>query len=237
MDPKAYARLYEGETADAHYFNTRLEIVTDMMQGPDQGKVLDSGCGPGVMMRNLVDRNWKVVGLDLSFEMVQEGMESIGITASSDFICADARQIPFVDTAFDIVLAMGVLEYVKDMSGAVSELARVTKKNGFVIMTMQNKISPYRLWEKNVFSRWTRLYRKQKQAPSWIYAEKAFRRIAEANRLEVLDVVYYDFNLFLPPLDQKMPLRSAGISRMIEPFCRKHIKWLGSGYIVKTTKK
>ena len=82
-------------------------------------------------------------------------MESIGLTTHSYFTCGSVERIPFMDCTFAVVLAMGLLEYIKDVSGAVRELARVMKKDGIVIMTMMNKISPYRLWKRTVFFRWT----------------------------------------------------------------------------------
>jgi ubiquinone/menaquinone biosynthesis C-methylase UbiE len=236
MDPKAYARLYEGDTVDAHYFNSRLRIVLDMIQGLNQGKVLDVGCGPGVMARHLIDRKWKIVGLDLSPAMIRECVESIGLTAAN-FTCGSVECIPFMDGTFDVVLAMGVLEYIKEVGGAVRELARVSKKDGIVIMTMMNKISPYRIWERTVLFRWAQFRSKRMQTTSWIYSERAFRRVAEVSGLEVLDIVYYDFNLIIPPLDKKMPCKAAKINTILEPFCRNHLKWLGSGFIVKTRKK
>jgi hypothetical protein len=46
MDPTAYDRLRERSTAEAHYFNTRITIVLDMISGHEQGNILDVGCGP-----------------------------------------------------------------------------------------------------------------------------------------------------------------------------------------------
>lgn len=240
MDPKAYANSYEGDSSDARFFRKRLDIILDLVSGLKAGKALDAGCGPGIMVRHLIKRDWNVVGVDLSSAMIKECVESIGLSTSSDFICRPVQDLPFADETFDLVLAMGVLEYTTEEGGvgeALRNLARVTKKGGNVIATMHNKISPYRLWERMVYNKWIRiLHGKGVQTRTTIYSERPFSRLMKSSGLKVEDTIYYDFNVVVPPLDGHMPRKAATINEKLEPFIRKHLKWFGSGFIAKARK-
>jgi ubiquinone/menaquinone biosynthesis C-methylase UbiE len=48
----------------------------------------------------------------------------------SNFMCADALHLPFLDETFDLVVSLGVIEHVSDHSRMVSEMARVLRPGG-----------------------------------------------------------------------------------------------------------
>ncbi len=238
-DAKSYVRQYVEDSASARFYGTRVRLILDMIREHKEGKALDVGCGPGMMARHLIGKSWKVFGLDMSPEMIRECTASLG--RSGNFLCGTVDDLPFMDGTFDVVLAMGVLEYAVDGDRAVRELARVTRKGGIVIATMLNKISPYRFWEGTVY-RWARLLRAKgvkthDSINMSLYSEKAFRRLIEASGLEIIDIVYYDFNLFLPPLDRYMPRISAKLNGALESFCGNSLKWPYSGFIVNARMK
>ena len=231
-DPKGYAGLYEKGSAASNFFAERIRIILDLIHEDKKGKVLDAGCGPGMMIRHLIDGNRKIVGLDLSPAMIRQCLQTPDLSAGVEFLCGSVESLPFMDGIFDVVLAMGVLEYVTEAAEAARELARVTEKDGIVIMTMLNKISLYRLWQKA----YERLFHSE-GTPLSLYSARSFCRLVESTDLDVLKVVYYDFNLFPPPFDRKMPGRAVKINSRLEPLLRNCQKWFGSGFIVKARKK
>jgi ubiquinone/menaquinone biosynthesis C-methylase UbiE len=234
---RGYARLYDRDSAVAHFFAARIKIILDLIHGDKKDKILDVGCGPGMMIRHLIDGDSKIIGLDLSPAMIRECLQAPDLSARAGFLCGSAECLPFADGIFDIVLAMGVLEYVTDASEAVRELARVTKKEGIVILTMLNKISPYRLWERWVYYRYPRLFHGGDGGDLSLYSAGSFCRLVESRGLEVLKIVHYDFNLFPPPFDRKMPRRAVRINSKLESILRNYREWLSSGFIVKAKTK
>jgi ubiquinone/menaquinone biosynthesis C-methylase UbiE len=237
-DPTAYARLYKGDSFLAYAFNTRLRIILNLIRERKEGKVLDVGCGPCIMASHLTEENMKLFEMDISEGMIRECVKSLVWPNITVFLRGRAEDLPFMDGVFDLVLGMGVLEYVTECGGALREFARVTKTGGTVIITMLNRICPYSLWERTVY-RWVQLLRGKKTGKHTliIRSERAFRRSIESSGLEILDVVYYGFYFFLSPLDRYMPQKAVQVSRRLEPFCRDHLKWLGTGFIVKARKK
>ncbi|MFX1256913.1 MAG: class I SAM-dependent methyltransferase [Promethearchaeota archaeon] len=58
-------------------------------------------------------------------------------------LCGDLTQLPYRDKVFDFILALDVLEHVKNDKFAISELNRVLKKNGIAIITVPHKMKYY----------------------------------------------------------------------------------------------
>lgn len=99
-------------------------------------RVLDVGCGSGVVTRALARRvgpGGTVVGTDPStafLEMAREYAERDAGGAPIEWRVADCRELPFADEAFDVVLAATVLAHVPGAERALAEMARVTRRGG-----------------------------------------------------------------------------------------------------------
>lgn len=232
-DPVGYAKLYEPGSSSARFFSERIGIILDLIRGHEKKTILDVGSGSGAMIRRLIDGDSRIMGLDSSQAMVRSCLKSPDLAAGAGFLCGRIESIPFMDETFDIVLAMGVLEYVAETGGAVAELARVAKRKGIVIMTMLNGSSFYRLWERQIYSR---LHANGVSRLS-IYSPTAFRRLVESADLEIMEIVYYDFNVFPPPFDRKMPRKAGRVNNLIGPLFKNCGEWLSSGFIVKARRK
>jgi ubiquinone/menaquinone biosynthesis C-methylase UbiE len=82
--------------------------------------VLDVGCGTGVVARAVARRlapNGRLVGLDPSPAMLAVGRELAerkGLLDLIQFRIGDARELPFADSIFDVVLAITALSHMSD---------------------------------------------------------------------------------------------------------------------------
>lgn len=90
------------------------------------------GCGNGKTMAALIERGFRVTGVDFSSEAVGACRRILGNDA--DVRCASVLDLPFDDGEFDGATAFHVLENLDpgDVPKAVSELARVCKEGSFV---------------------------------------------------------------------------------------------------------
>lgn len=99
--------------------------------------VLDVGCGLGGPCRMLADEfNCKVTGIDMSNEFINTAKKLsalIGLTDRTEFIHADALDLPFDDASFDVVWTQHVQMNIHDKSTFYSEISRVLKKTGTFI--------------------------------------------------------------------------------------------------------
>jgi ubiquinone/menaquinone biosynthesis C-methylase UbiE len=159
-------------------------------------------------------------------------------------------QLSFPDGFFDVALCLGAFEYVLDEKASIKEIARTVKEQGALIITMHNKYSPYRIWSnyaygkvKNAMARLKGLFTSVKDEtcnnarPHFIVrSEKELRRLVGAEAFTVEDIVYYDFNIFLGPLDELFPKTAVFMSRKLECLGRTWLKFLGTGFIMKCRK-
>lgn len=96
--------------------------------------ILEVGCGAGDDARalaQLVGREGRVVGMDLSQTMIAEAQKkSVGLGSSLEFRQGDAHQLPFPDHTFDACRVDRVLQHLEDPQRAIVEMARVLKVGG-----------------------------------------------------------------------------------------------------------
>ena len=246
----------QGDTPTAHFFNTRLKRVSELLGDFNSGRLLDVGCGPAIIGNTFRGGPVEYYGIDISEDMIKECRNAYGNDPQFNFSAGRIEDLPFPDSYFDVVLCLGAFEYVLDDHVAMSEIARVVKPGGIAIITMLNGKSPYRAWQDHAYwkfrNRLSRLARLIKWAPrqesgktGWqggkkpkvrLYGETAFRRLLASKGLETEDVVYYDFNLFFSPLDARFPRASVSLSRKLESLGRSRLKFLGTGFILKSRK-
>lgn len=99
-------------------------------------RVLDVGCGSGVVTRDLARRvapTGCAVGLDLSPALLTVAGELAAAAGLADVVEwreGDARALPFDDGAFDAAIAVTTLCHIPDGERAVPELVRVVRPGG-----------------------------------------------------------------------------------------------------------
>lgn len=94
-------------------------------------RVLDVGCGPGALTRELTRRVGAdaVTAVDPSETFVAATRERLpGVTVER----APAEHLPFADGSFDATLAQLVVHFMSDPVGGLREMARVTRPGGVV---------------------------------------------------------------------------------------------------------
>lgn len=91
-------------------------------------RVLDAGCGTGECTRWLQAQGAEPYGLDISPEMCFTAAEN---SENIPYLTHDLSEpLPFDDKRFDIVIALGCLEYLEDIEITVAEFARVLDDDG-----------------------------------------------------------------------------------------------------------
>lgn len=102
-------------------------------------RILEVGCGSGGVIQEVLKRGHKVVGTDISGEMLKEAKETTkDYPIDAVYIKGDIERIPVSDNSFDVVICVGVLQYLQNDKKAVGEMNRVLKTDGIVILTLPN---------------------------------------------------------------------------------------------------
>ena len=98
--------------------------------------VLDAGCGTGralPALRAAVGAGGTVLGLDLTDEMLQVARER-GRAGLAALVVGDVRRMPLADAVLDAIFAAGLLMHLPDVPAGLTELARVTKPGGSLVL-------------------------------------------------------------------------------------------------------
>jgi ubiquinone/menaquinone biosynthesis C-methylase UbiE len=142
-DPLVFARLLELRGAQPHQRRLRQAFLA--LAGIRRGaRVLDVGCGTGVVTRDLgrrVGARGAVVGVDPSRAFVREARRSARRDeggAPRSFRVADGLRLPFRAASFDAALAVTVLLHVPESDRVLAEMLRVTRPGGRVAVLDQD---------------------------------------------------------------------------------------------------
>jgi arsenite methyltransferase len=111
------------------------QAVSNAIEVKPGERVLDIGSGPGFLAAEMAASaapNGTVVGTDTSESMLAIAAARIDSVSDVElrFEQADACALPYADADFDVVVSTQVYEYVQDIAGALSELARVLRPGG-----------------------------------------------------------------------------------------------------------
>jgi ubiquinone/menaquinone biosynthesis C-methylase UbiE len=140
--------VYNSDDLDGDIYRRRLNEVIRWVESlkVSSAKALDAGCGAGDVATHLGRRGWEVVASDLSRQMLdltRHGLEADGL--GNAVVQADAHRLPFPDEAFNLVVALGLMPWVRSPADTALELARVTHKNGYVILSFDNAFRLFRV--------------------------------------------------------------------------------------------
>ncbi len=134
-----YAKV---ENCRDFHFVQRLEIVSALIteRFPRSTRLLDLGCGAGVLTERLVAEGYNVDAVDMSPDMIEFSKQRLAKFDSSTYRLARAecQSLPFTDAAFDVVACIGVFGYMDDVDAAIREIKRVLRPGGTLILSIRN---------------------------------------------------------------------------------------------------
>ena len=158
---------------------------------PQEGLILDAGCGCFHFSNNLRGNGGKVTTIDIFISDVAEAKRN-------NFILASVENLPFKDNSFDFIYCLSVLEFIKDDTRVISEFQRILKPGGNLVFTVPTSRSAFR-WLRELeilfgVYRWPQFNGKH-----YRYYTRADIRKLVGNKFTQIDIRGYSYN-FLPRL-------------------------------------
>jgi ubiquinone/menaquinone biosynthesis C-methylase UbiE len=140
LDNQAYyddfADTYERERGRGYHRmldDLELRICAPLATGR---RVLEVGCGTGLILRRLAQHADTAWGVDVS-----PGMLRVAKQRGLSVVLGSVTDLPFADESFDLVCSFKVLAHIPDIGKALAEIARVTRPGGQMVLEFYNPFS------------------------------------------------------------------------------------------------
>ncbi len=195
----------------------------------------DAGCGNGIYLGYLKNkhRNINLCGFDFSEKIVEIAKDNTGI---GKIRVGNLENAPFSNEPFDLILCTQVIEHLLDDKKGISELCRMLKKGGYLVIGTDNKYNtiskllnlpvtilslPYKGIKK--------LFRSKKRFPHKSYSIKEFKDLIGTQSFEIEKFSTFRFSMPFPFYKIKF---MRNIIDVFEAFCSKIGIFRNSGDIV-----
>lgn len=133
MDQQYELRTHQVED-DHWWYRGRRRVIREALRAldlPPGIRILDAGCGSG---RNMVELAafGEVVGLELA----EASVEVARARGVGEVVAGTVDELPFAEDSFDLAVSLDVIEHLADARQSLSELRRVVKPGGVLLVTV-----------------------------------------------------------------------------------------------------
>ena len=113
-------------------FESPGSITEQLISLCNPKRVLDVGCGMGVLVHDLLSRKVDAFGMDIAAAPITNAER----TNSGRFVLGSICNIPFVGDSFHTILCTGCMEHIeeKDIAPALAEFYRITQRFVYVVL-------------------------------------------------------------------------------------------------------
>jgi ubiquinone/menaquinone biosynthesis C-methylase UbiE len=192
----------------------------DELNLPHNARILEIGCGAGLTTIDIARRGYRVTAVDTSQAMVElasENARKSSLDSLVSFHQADIHNLKFEEHSFDLVIALGVIPWLPDITQALDRMTRLVRKGGYLLVNMDNRCRLNKLIDplqnpmfdnvkKDVKDWFERMELKNPSAtpPVRMYTVQEFENILAKYNLEVVQnrmlgygpFQFFRFNLF-----------------------------------------
>lgn len=133
------------EQLKSHDVSVYAKYLSKIFRHVKKGaRILDVGCGTGQVCNFLQGRGYNVTGIDISPLFVKEAiMRAREKKLKTKFRIMDSTNMKFKDSCFDAVISAETIEHIIEPEKALSEMARVLKSKGILVIRFPNKLSAF----------------------------------------------------------------------------------------------
>lgn len=167
----------------------RFSQVSKVIE-PVDGAVLDIGCHGGTFTNVIVKKigSKKMYGIDISSSAIALAKKRI---PNGHFQVADATHLPFKENFFDAVFCLEVLEHVDDPLKVISEIKRVLKKSGYVVLLVPSESKLFKL----VWFLWTLYYHHWRHAHVQNFQDQRLENVLNKVGLKIDSVKTFNLEM------------------------------------------
>ena len=142
---KFYENYWSGDNDQLSDFNIKWPVLKKFIPKEEGKTILDFGCGKAAVLKEMeiLNPKAKYFGVDISETALKRAKNNF--PSAVFYKVADGEKIPIIDKSVDFVFSSEVLEHIYDVENALSELQRILKQEGKILLTV-----PYHGFIKNI---------------------------------------------------------------------------------------
>ncbi|MDO8623479.1 MAG: methyltransferase domain-containing protein [archaeon] len=171
-ESQKYDEVRSEDPRRAYIVKKQSEITKSFLENENCKNILDVACGTG---RFFYIYPGKIHGIDMSSDQLKEAHKKDKTAVLK--VC-DAENICYPSEKFDVAITSQFIMHIPEYEKVVSEMARVTKKGGSIIIDFPNKYSlTYPMTKSKIMLGKLRHYN--------LFSLKKIREMAKKNNLEI----------------------------------------------------
>jgi SAM-dependent methyltransferase len=197
------------------------------------------------MIEALKKRGYRITAVDAAPEMVARAKEEHSEGPDLAIEVGDVYSLKYRDASFDVVTAMGLIEYLADEEKAYREMTRVLKPGGILVISYPYLFSPWRIigrivmlftWPlrklRNVLLGTRGHYITHRE-----YTVSTARTMMKKYGVTSDRVWFYNFKLIPWPLDQWFPRFTVWQSKVFEGLDSTPLRFIGTAFNLRGVRK
>ncbi len=123
------------------FYDKAIDKILKIINLNKNARILDAGCGNAAHSIRFANKGYKVLGIDFSDEALKLSKNNVMKEKPDnniEFKKESILDLSFQDNSFEVVFCWGVLMHINDYKKALSELIRVVKEGGYLILSEGN---------------------------------------------------------------------------------------------------
>lgn len=163
----------------------------------------DAGCGNGIYLKYFLNNHqeMQLFGFDFSEDIVEIAKQNTGLEIKA----GNLEQAPFEDKKFNIILCTQVIEHMLDDKKAMSELYRMLKPGGYLILSTDNKgniVTKILNFPFKIIAYPIKFFRKREKAQEFFphrdYSMDEFKDLIANQEFQIIKIGTFRFSLPWP---------------------------------------
>lgn len=117
-------------------FQCNLKFIEKINLLKKTDKILEIGCGVGLIVNELSQKGYAINGIDISSKAIKYGR---GKFPNAKLDVVPAEELPYDNQTYDIVLSFDLFEHIPQVDRHLSEVSRILKPNGCYLFQTPHK--------------------------------------------------------------------------------------------------
>lgn len=123
------------------FYESAFDHIAQVFGSRRKSTVLDAGCGAGSNTIRLALRGYPVLAMDVSEHILERARVNVAATDLSHMVTFEhgsVSSLPLQDRSLDFVICWNVLMLIPEIETAISELCRIVRPGGFLVISEDN---------------------------------------------------------------------------------------------------